>query len=189
MVYAIQVWGSACASEINKIQVYTVLQKRVLRIITYKDTLPSVPGPLHHTDPLFLKLEILKVYDVFKLQPSKFIFNCLHLYTPINFHDWFTLNHTIHNYNTIPNFFDIDKDINSSNLFVINAKTTHYVLKLLKVSGPKIWNSIPKHIRKKQSIFTFLQILSQKTSDSSIYMYLINVAILFVLLLLLCCIF
>ena len=57
--------GSACASEINKIK---VLQKRALRIITYKDTLPSVPGPLHHTDPLFLKLEILKVYDVFKLQ-------------------------------------------------------------------------------------------------------------------------
>ena len=57
LVYVIQVWGSACASEINKIQ---VLQKRALRIITHEDTLPSVPEPLHHADPLFLKLEILK---------------------------------------------------------------------------------------------------------------------------------
>ena len=61
MVYAIQVWGSACISEINKI---LVLQKRALRIITYKDIFPSVPGPLHPTDPL----GVLKVQDVFKLQ-------------------------------------------------------------------------------------------------------------------------
>ena len=117
--------------------------------------MPTVPGPLHHTDPLFFKLEILKVYDVFKLQLSKFIFNCLHLYAPINFHNWFTLNHNIHNYNTRSNFFDIDKDINSSNLFIINARTTHYGLKLLKVFGPKIWNSIPKHIRSNQSVLSF----------------------------------
>ena len=33
MVYAIQVWGSACISEINRI---LVLQKRALRIITQR---------------------------------------------------------------------------------------------------------------------------------------------------------
>ena len=58
LVYAIQVWGSACISEINKI---LVLQKRTLRIITRNDTFPSVPGPLYPTDPVFYKLEILKV--------------------------------------------------------------------------------------------------------------------------------
>ena len=74
LVYAIQVWGSACISEINKI---LVLQKRALRIITRNDTFPSVLGPLYQTDPLFYKLEILNVQDVFKLQVSTFIFNCL----------------------------------------------------------------------------------------------------------------
>ena len=58
LVYAIQVWGSACSSEINKI---LVLQKRAIRIITHNNTFPSVPGPLHPTAPVFYKLEILKV--------------------------------------------------------------------------------------------------------------------------------
>ena len=79
LVYAIQVWGSACASEINKIQ---VLQKRALRIITYKDTLPTVPGPLHHTDPLFLKLEILKYMMSLNFSSQNLfliVYICIHL--------------------------------------------------------------------------------------------------------------
>ena len=84
MVYAIPVWGSACIGEINKI---LVLQKRALRIITHNDHFPSVPGPLHPTDPLFYKVEILEVHDVFKLQVSKSIFNCLQLNTPTIFHN------------------------------------------------------------------------------------------------------
>ena len=158
MVYAIQVWGSACISEINKI---LVLQKRALRIITYKDIFPSVPGPLHPTDPLFYKLGVLKVQDVFKLQVSKFIFNCLQLNTPTIFHNWFRLNYTIHNYNTRSTFFDIDNAINSNNLFIINARTTHYGLKLLKVSGPKIWNLIPNRIRSTRSVCSFKRYLKK----------------------------
>ena len=107
LVYSIQVWGSACTSEINKIP---VLQERVTRIITY-DTLPPVPGALYPTDSLFCKLEILKVQDVFKLQVSKFSFDCIHLNTPTNFHNWFSLNDNIHNYNTRSNFFDIEIDL------------------------------------------------------------------------------
>ena len=103
------------------------------------DTTPSIL--------VFSKLGVLKVQDVFKLQVSKFIFNCLQLNTPTIFHNWFRLNYTIHNYNTRSTFFDIDDAINSNNLFIINARTTHYGLKLLKVSGPKIWNLIPNRIR------------------------------------------
>ena len=47
LVCAIQVWGSACPSEMNKI---LILQKRAQRIISYKDDLPPVPGPLYPTD-------------------------------------------------------------------------------------------------------------------------------------------
>ena len=125
LVYSIQVWGSACTSEINKI---LVLQKRALRIITYNDTLPPVPGPLYPTD----SLEILKVQDVFKLQVSNFIFDCLHLNTPTNFHNWFSLKHNIHNYNTRSNFFDIEIGLNSNNLFIINARTTLW-FKIVKI--------------------------------------------------------
>ena len=144
LVYAVQVWGSACATEINKI---LVLQNRALRIITYNDKLPLVPGPLHPSTPLFYKMLILKIYDVFKLHLAQFIFNCIHLNTPSIFHTWFKLNYTVHNYNTRSKFLDIDNSHNSNNLFIINARTTHYGLKLIKVSGPKKWNLIPKQIR------------------------------------------
>ena len=150
--------GITCVSEINKI---LVLQKRALIIITHNDTFPSVPGPLYPTDPLFYKMEILKVQDVFKLQVSKFIFDCLQLNTPTIFHNWFRLNYTIHKYNTRSTFFDIDNEINSNNLFIINARTTHYGLKLLKVSGPKIWNLIPNHIRSTQSVCSFKRYLKK----------------------------
>ena len=132
-------------------------QKRALRIVTPNDTVPSVPGPLYPTDPLFYKLVILK--DVFKLQVSTFIFNCLQLNAPTIFHNWFRLNYTIHNYNTRSTFFDIDNVINSNNLFIINDRTTHYGLKLLNVSGPKIWNLIPNQIRNNQSVCFFKRYL------------------------------
>ena len=50
LVYAVQGWGSDCATEINKI---LVLQKRALTIITYNDNLPLVQGPMHPSTPLF----------------------------------------------------------------------------------------------------------------------------------------
>ena len=152
LVYTVQVWGSACASEMDNI---LVLQKRALRIITYDDNLPIMPGPLHRSTPLFYNMEILKIYDVFKLQLAKFIFDCLHLNTPSIFHNWFNLNYNIHSYNTRSTFFDIDNAINSNNLFIINARTTHYGLKLIKVSGHKIWNLIPNQIRSSQSATSF----------------------------------
>ena len=156
LVSAIEVWGSACTSEINKI---SVLQKRSLRIITHNDIFPTVPGPLHPTHPLYYKLEILKVQDVFKLQVSKFIINCLQLNTPTIFHNWFRVNYTVHNYNTRPTYFDIANETNSNNLFILNARTTHYGLKLLKVSGPKIWKLIPNQVRSTRSVCSFKQYL------------------------------
>ena len=78
LVYAIQVWGSASANEMNKI---LVLQKRALRIITYNDALPLVPGPLHPSDPLFYKVDILKVmiFSSFRLlNLSLIVYSLLH---------------------------------------------------------------------------------------------------------------
>ena len=45
LVCAVQVWGSAGASEMNKI---LVLQKRALMIITFNDNLPIGSGPCTH---------------------------------------------------------------------------------------------------------------------------------------------
>ena len=59
--------------------------------------------------PLFLKLEILKIQDLFKVKIGKFIYKCLNKNTPINFRDWFLLTSQIHNYNTRSGYTDTDQ--------------------------------------------------------------------------------
>ena len=58
LVYGIQVWGSACDSHIGTIQ---VLQKSVVRLMSYDDQFPLIPGPLPASSPLFVKLGLLKL--------------------------------------------------------------------------------------------------------------------------------
>ena len=152
LVYGIHVWGTACDTELNKI---LILQKRIVRLITLNDQLPINAGPLIHSDPLFAKLAFLKIKDIFILLIVKFIFNCLHLNIPANFMSWFKLNSFIHNYGTRSNFYDIDNMINSNNLFITFARTSHHGLKLIKVLGPKIWNKLPKDLRKLDSLNLF----------------------------------
>ena len=61
LIYAIEVWGSANETHLNKI---LILQKKIVRLISFSDKrqpnysfLPS--------DPLFFKLEIHKIQDIF----------------------------------------------------------------------------------------------------------------------------
>ena len=89
-----------------------------------------------------------------------------------NFHNCFPLNHNIHNFNTRSNFFDIEIGLNSNNLFLINARTTHYGLKLLKVSGPKIWNTIPNLIRSNQSVVSFKHHFKKHLMASTLFILL-----------------
>lgn len=67
IVYAIEIWGSANDTELQKI---FMLQKKAVRMMSYKDQYPQIRGPLNSSDPIFYELGILKVHDVFKLQVS-----------------------------------------------------------------------------------------------------------------------
>ena len=69
LVYAIQVWGSACDTHLKKI---TVLQKRAVRLMVYED-FSDVTGSLASSAPIFAKLEILKLNDIFIFQIARFI--------------------------------------------------------------------------------------------------------------------
>ena len=51
---------------------------------------------------------------------------------------------------------DIENLVKSNKLFIIYGRTTHYGLKLLKVSGPKLWNLIPNHSRSNPSAGYFV---------------------------------
>ena len=57
IVYAIEVWGSTSKTEMNKI---LILQKKAMRLMTYKDSYPIIPVPLLPSGPIFYQLKTLK---------------------------------------------------------------------------------------------------------------------------------
>ena len=152
IIYAIEAWGSAFKTELEKI---LVLQKRAMRLLTFNDAYPTVHGPLISSDPIFSKLETLKITDVYKYQVSKFIIKCINNIAPIHFQNWFVMSHTLHGYHTRSNV-NITDGTKINNLFLPSARTTNYGLKQLKVNGPRIWNTLPNNIKNSSNLHAFL---------------------------------
>ena len=150
ITYAIEVWGSTGITNLNKI---ITLQKRVIRLMAYRDQFPVLPGPLFPSSPLFRELGLLKTNDIFVLQISKFIHKWLNSDIISNFDKWFNLNYEVHNYMTRSNYNSENNKTN--NLFIPFGRTTNYGLKLIKVNGPKIWNTLPLEIRNIKSLSNF----------------------------------
>ena len=162
VVYAIEVWGSTSNIYINNI---ITLQKRVVRLMTYKDQFPVLPGPLYPSSPLFMELKILKIKDIFILQISKFIHKCLNLNIIINFENWFKLNCETNNHRTRSNF-SLSNNSSTNNIFIPFARTTYYGLKSIKVNGPKIWNNLPADLRNIKSLFKFKLLIKHYLLES-----------------------
>jgi len=153
LIYAIEVWGSAGNTHLNKL---LILQKRIVRLITYSDKRQE-DYSFFSSDPLFYIMEIHKIQDIFKIMIAKFIFNCLNEKNPVNFHSWYILTTQMHKHNTRSKFIDIQNHTLTRTLFVPTARTSKYGLKLLKVQGPKIWNKIPPVLRISTSIIGFIK--------------------------------
>ena len=153
LIYAIEVWGSADNTHLNKL---LILQKRIVRLITYSDKRQE-DYSFFSSDPLFYIMEIHKIQDIFKIMIAKFIFNCLNEKNPVNFHSWYILTTQMHRHNTRSKFIDIQNHTLTRTLFVPTARTSKYGLKLLKVQGPKIWNRIPPVLRISTSIIGFIK--------------------------------
>ena len=151
LVYAIEVWGSACDSHLSKL---FILQKRVVRLMTYNDQFPIIPGPLYPSTSLFLKLQIIKVSDIFILQISKFIHKWVNSNIIDNFNQWFLYTKDVHAHLTRSNFDNSQMGI-TNKLFIPYGRTSNYGLKQLKISGPKLWNSLPTDVRNIKSLIQF----------------------------------
>ena len=85
--YVTEAWGSADPTYLNRI---LILQKRIVRMLTFND-LRQQDFSFPSSDPLFYKLEILKIQDIFKVKIGKFIYRCLNKNITTNFHNWFIL--------------------------------------------------------------------------------------------------
>ena len=90
LTYGIVLWGAASAVALNKL---FIIQKKTIRAVFHK--------PFgSHTDPLFKSGQILKVYDLHKLECLKLFFRFTQKTLPPNLSKLFTLNSEIHAYGT-----------------------------------------------------------------------------------------
>ena len=121
--YCNHVWGSACDTYIYPL---ILLQKRCIRIITrskYRDP----------TDPIFKKLELLKLKDINKYAISKFMFNWYHMKLPSLFLNVFTRISNVHSHATRQR----------SELYCPRVKISLSKMKYT-YQAPKLWNKILK---------------------------------------------
>ena len=155
IIYGVQVCGNACDTHIKTIQ---ILQNRVVRLITYNDHFPLIRGPLPASNPIFCKLELLKIKELFIFMVCIFIYKCLNTSLLSLFEGWFKFSSSIHEYKTRLNY-NIKSELSTNNLFIPIARTSNYGLELIKVNGPKIWNTIPNDIRSSLSFTRFKKLI------------------------------
>ena len=132
--YGIMAWGNADATYIDSL---FKLQKRAVRLV-------SSAKRLAHTKPLFKKLKLLKLSDIYILNIMLFMFKFRHSLLPQVFDDMFVLNRDVHNY------------------FTRQFDMYHYLTwrlqmrkKSIRIQGPIIWNQLVLHFDYNCSIVTF----------------------------------
>ena len=105
-------------------------------------------GPIAHTSPLFLNLQILiKLEDIYRLYISFFAHECVNNIVPIHFRDYFTQISESHQYNT--------RSASRGDLFLVRKNTVQYGLCSICFDGVKSWNTIPSDIRNSPSDDSF----------------------------------
>ena len=90
LMYCIIVWGNACPSYLNKIN---VLQKRAVRSIC------NVPY-LHHSAPLFNDLKVFNIFNLFRYQLGIHMYKSINGMLPLYLHYKYTPVNSVHSYNT-----------------------------------------------------------------------------------------
>ena len=80
LTYGIVIWGSTYPSYLSKLK---TLQNKTMQIISGS----------HHCDeanPIYKKLEVLQIHDLYTYVTAKFVYSCFYNLAPIPFIDFFT---------------------------------------------------------------------------------------------------
>ena len=113
------------------------VQKKFCRIITFS-------AFQAHSKPLFRQLGLLSIYDIFRFQLAMFMYRCKNNLLPSNKSFNFVTSDALYGYDTR----------NRSNLHVVYCRTKCRWL-TVQILGPKIWNSLPGHLRDIPSFIPF----------------------------------
>ena len=96
--------------------------------------------------PLYIKLNILQIQDVYKHEIAKFKFNCNKTLTPTQFSNFFQKTNQVSNRSTR---LSAEQD----NLY-IPRYPNNILQRCIKYQGVKIWNLIPKEIKNPLIIYS-----------------------------------
>ena len=142
--YCSIVWGFTTKKNIDRIH---KLQKRSIRLITNSSYLAP-------SKPLFLKMKILPVQEFISLESMIFMFKVSNNVLSEVFHNHFTLNCSIHNYNTR------------------NAKNIHTPLNRISKTqssifyhGPILWNTLPPTLKSSKTLRQFKRLYKKHIFD------------------------
>ena len=115
------------------------IQKKYCRIITFSDFRA-------HSEPLFKKLSILNVYQMYKYQIALFMYKNMKGILPTSGSFSFVTNDSIHGHYTR----------GCRNIHLERCRTRKRQLTVLH-QGPKMWNSLSAHLRESPSVNVFMK--------------------------------
>ena len=125
--YCIILWGKCNMYLLERLH---KLQKRAVRVITNSSY-------LSHSNPLFVKLKILPIFQLYEYNLGIFMFLFNKEMLPEIFSSLFIKNIDIHEYNT-----------RSKLHFRVQYGRTSFSHSLVTYQGPKLWNDLPSNIKK-----------------------------------------
>ena len=126
--YGCQIWGQK--QNIHNRKIFT-LQNTALRIISFSHFRADC-------DPIYARLNILKLTDQIKLKNCLFVYDALTKVTPFSFHDYFKQTTEVHSMRT--------KSASSGCIHVTSCNTTRYGLNSVARKCIDDWNKISKSL-------------------------------------------
>ena len=113
-----------------------LIQKKIIRVMTFNKV-------TEHSNPIFARLEFLKIQDIHQLQLLSFVYDCLNKTAPVYFHDYFVSCSQLHHFNT--------RLASRGDLFLERKNTFQYGIRSIEYNGTRLWNILPVSIREYSS--------------------------------------
>jgi hypothetical protein len=129
--YGITAWGNCKSAELKRMK---LLQKKAIRIITGSKY-------ISHTAPLFKRLNILTLDDIYKMSCCQFYLKCQKGLLPNFFINQLTLNEQIHSYETRQRY----------NLHIENSHSCYSAHKISHKIARE-WNNLPDYLKQKTTV-------------------------------------
>ena len=134
LTYCSTIWSGTTKSNLSRLH---VLQKRAVRTI-------AMAKSRSPTSPIFAKLNILKLNDIFEVNIAAFTYRYQNSLLPSRFEDFYVFNQSVHSYNTR----------HATDIRIGNVRRTKYK-HCLKYRSAKIWNNLPDDMKFCKTIASF----------------------------------